>query len=333
LKRRGAVPKAKNDHCPCADTICTGPSDPLCLFQLFRYLYNSQVDLTYSRFWTLSTKASLTFAQRSEIPLRKTLPNYSTRRSECRRLTVVADPGLVVNTEKRYLVFEKDLGTGELESTFDNECGLNQPNPGQEFSRKKSVYEALGSEAFKKVLKPAGWLYKRSTPNDLQNSYIFYIGPEKTKSAVDQLEEGITKFTGYEAIGKQYKEDGKNALKIIRRANEAISKAASNATQRIAGPPRASRAAGTAGEPAGINSPLSTITVDLNQQVSPKTTLQSRIRTIEEICGFTIPTGTISLIPRVSALENEIFETENPTSSGLKGRVEYLEKTVGIKKA
>jgi len=130
---------------------------------------------------------------------------------------------------RQFYYNEDEVQRGVLEWTTDSQCGLNQPGGD---GRKLSKYEALGDKVWTYILKPAGWCYRRYY-NDLANSYIYYIGPPKSKAIVDGLEEGFTKFTGLERLGRQYEKDGKNDWKIIERAEESLAVALNSQSQDI----------------------------------------------------------------------------------------------------
>ena len=113
---------------------------------------------------------------------------------------------------------------GEVEQTVEEACGLNQPGG---TVPTVSKYEPLGYKAWKEHLSPAGWCSCKLPSSDLHNSHVFYIGPPKSKSLVDRvLQEGVTKFTGYEALGRQFEKDKGNGATMVERARKAMTEEA-----------------------------------------------------------------------------------------------------------
>ena len=115
---------------------------------------------------------------------------------------------------------ERGLRNGEVEREVDDGGhGLNQPNPGGGLEANTNPYETLGSRAWYHYLQPAKWKFHPC--NSLQDPYIFYIGPTfKAKAVVTrELQEGVTKFTGYEALGRCFEKLG--PAQLLERAQQA----------------------------------------------------------------------------------------------------------------
>lgn len=81
-------------------------------------------------------------------------------------------------------------------------------------------FERLGVAAYKELTEQkAGWHWRKGTGIV---TYILYYGPSKANKAfINGLQEGVTKFTGYDALGKQYDKDGQDISKIIERSQNA----------------------------------------------------------------------------------------------------------------
>ena len=82
-----------------------------------------------------------------------------------------------------------------------------------EWKKHRNYYEELGDKVWVEVLKHNGWW----VGYDSLNNAVFYATSLKRQAV-----EGITKFSGYSALGKQFEMDGQSAKPLMERAQAAV---------------------------------------------------------------------------------------------------------------
>ena len=85
--------------------------------------------------------------------------------------------------------------------------------PGDTWTEKRSLYEELGDKVWLESLKPNGWKFYY----DRMNNTVFFATRSRRQAV-----EGVTKFTGYEALGRQYEKDQRRVKLMLQRAIKAV---------------------------------------------------------------------------------------------------------------
>lgn len=154
--------------------------------------------------------------------------------------------------------------------------GLN-PSGGLGGGPKASKYEHLGTEAWKTIGGPHGLQHKQVQRDQLYTDDIFHFGLKNNKNTIDKLEEGVTKFTGYEALGKCYEEHGFTGL-LKRAMGAPNSNARLVPLQTAVGDSgrRSVNAASSNAMPAEQQQPMASLTLGAAEANGPSVSLNSR---------------------------------------------------------